>query len=530
MRTSRLIPLALPAILTAVVAVGAGAQTTTSGKLPLEVGSGTVYGDLGPASADVKATALSALNRFGSQLHIDAARLQPETVRHSILGTHVRGRSFAHGLPIDGSAWLVSIVNGRVIQVEAHDVTLPVAPVRPVISSVSAVAAAVARVLATTNAAVAPKAERLLVADHGTLRDTWRVWTLAQHGAARVDVDAVTGKVRTVTDSAKHADGNATLYDPNPVVTLKDNTLRDPSLDADILGILPEQTNAKLNSALRLMPIKDVNQTLSYAGVLQGPWVNVVGSVPFTSLDMRFNRTDPRFTAAMSYAHIDRYQRYLQDVLGFTGQNGVNNESQLVLAPSQPQDNSFYQPGNDLINFGNGGVDDAEDAEVILHEYGHAMQDAQVPGWGDTEEGGAMGEAFGDFQSAAYFARTSGGFQDLCVADWDATSYSTTKPPCLRRMDSMKQYPKDLEKEVHADGEMWSSFLWRVRAALAKKTVQRSDLALKLVIASHELQTPETDFRHGVAALKSAARILGHKEWVPLITKAAAVNGMPNSL
>src|SRR3712207_7035090 len=35
------------------------------------------------------------------------------------------------------------------------------------------------------------------------------------------------------------------------------------------------------------------------------------------------------------------------------------------------------------VTFGNGGVDDAEDADIILHELGHAIHDNQVPGWGE---------------------------------------------------------------------------------------------------------------------------------------------------
>jgi zinc metalloprotease ZmpB len=55
-----------------------------------------------------------------------------------------------------------------------------------------------------------------------------------------------------------------------------------------------------------------------------------------------------------------------------------------------------------------------------------------------------------------------------CVADWDSTSYTTTVPHCLRRVDGTKHYPEDLEspREVHADGEIWSRALWDIRQAL----------------------------------------------------------------
>ena len=52
-------------------------------------------------------------------------------------------------------------------------------------------------------------------------------------------------------------------------------------------------------------------------------------------------------------------------------------------------------PKNEL-RFGKGGVDDAEDAEVILHEYGHAIHFAQNFSFA-SEEAGAISEGFGDY-------------------------------------------------------------------------------------------------------------------------------------
>lgn len=74
-------------------------------------------------------------------------------------------------------------------------------------------------------------------------------------------------------------------------------------------------------------------------------------------------------------------------------------------------------------------MDDAEDAGVIAHEYGHSIQDNQVPGFGDSIEGGSMGEGFGDYLGAVYEDALSGkSFGRACVAEWDATSYSAGDP------------------------------------------------------------------------------------------------------
>ena len=155
----RLLPcIALSVVLTA----GVGAYASPEHRVPLLVGSDVVYGDLGPASSDVRATAAKALRRWGVKLHVEAARFTAETVRTSILGTHVRGRAQVMGVPIDGTASLVTISHGRVVQVEAHDLGLPGLPARHVISAARAIGTAVARVLAPTNALVSPRAERLL--------------------------------------------------------------------------------------------------------------------------------------------------------------------------------------------------------------------------------------------------------------------------------------------------------------------------------------------------------------------------------
>ena len=148
-------------------------------------------------------------------------------------------------------------------------------------------------------------------------------------------------------------------------------------------------------------------------------------------------------------------------------------------------------------------MDDAEDAEVILHEYGHSIQDNQVPGFGNTLEAGSMGEGFGDYWGASVSAQFSGGFQDLCLAEWDATSYSSTNPPCLRRLDSTKHYPEDLQNQVHADGEIWSAALWQIRGSLGAANADRA------VLASHFLLSPSATFNQGANAVVTAAISLG---------------------
>jgi hypothetical protein len=99
----------------------------------------------------------------------------------------------------------------------------------------------------------------------------------------------------------------------------------------------------------------------------------------------------------MAYFWINQAQEYLQS-LGFGSTlPPVNAQQQQVKVDQYGGDNSFQTDKPFRIRYGKGGVDDAEDAEVIVHEYGHAVHAAQVPGFGASEEAGSIGEAFGDY-------------------------------------------------------------------------------------------------------------------------------------
>jgi Zn-dependent metalloprotease len=155
------------------------------------------------------------------------------------------------------------------------------------------------------------------------------------------------------------------------------------------------------------------------------------------------------------------------------------------------------------VSFGTGGVDDAEDGEVVIHEYGHSVQDNQVPGFGATVEGGSMGEGFGDYLAGTVNASLAGDFQLTCIAEWDATSYAAGVPHCLRRLDSTKHFPEDRVGEVHADGEMWSASLFQIRTALG---AAKADT---LILQAHFLLTSRANFADGSNALVTAAQNLG---------------------
>ena len=254
--------------------------------------------------------------------------------------------------------------------------------------------------------------------------------------------------------------GTARVFAPNPVQDLGIQTLTDQK---DAASAVPA-------AAYHSVTLTD----LDGSGYLSGKWAVVrsqTGPPAYSPTNaFVYDRQQDQFEQVMAYYWITEAQRYIQS-LGFgTSFRPVNMRPQAVRINQWGADNSFATDKQDEIRFGKGGVDDAEDAEVILHEYGHAIHFSQGFQF-STEQAGAISEGFGDYWAVTVTEvvdKTLGvaSPDPACVADWDSTSYTSSVPHCLRRLDEGKTYPTDLVGEVHADGEIWSQALWTIRNAI----------------------------------------------------------------
>jgi zinc metalloprotease ZmpB len=256
--------------------------------------------------------------------------------------------------------------------------------------------------------------------------------------------------------------GSGRVFVSNPVQSLGNESLTDQK-DSD--AAVPA-------AAYYSVALTD----LDGSGYLQGKWAHIVsetgGRAYSPTNTFRYTRHQDEFEQVMAYYWITEAQRYIQS-LGFgTTRRGVNNRSQAVRINQWGVDNSFATDHPKLeLRFGKGGVDDAEDAEVILHEYGHAIHFAQNFSFA-SEQAGAISEGFGDYWAVtvANVVATGLGVPQLeplpCVADWDSVSYTSTVPHCLRRVDTNLMYPADLRGEVHYDGQIWSRALWDIRQSI----------------------------------------------------------------
>jgi hypothetical protein len=292
---------------------------------------------------------------------------------------------------------------------------------------------------------------------------------------------AVTTSALATKPGSNSSTGTGRVFLPNPVADLQNESLTDQK-DADY---------AELQPAYHVVTLTN----LDGSGYLRGDWANIraeTGPAAYsTDNEFLYGRDDDRFEQVMAYYWITEAQKYIQD-LGFgTTYPAINKESQDIRINQLGIDNSYSWDKHDVVRFGKGGVDDAEDAEVILHEYGHAMQDSQQTpfGFGTTVESGSIGEGFADYWGVTVSDVIAPTPDPACVADWDSVSYTSTIPHCLRRVDLNVHYPEDLNGEVHHDGRIWSRALWDIRGALGH--VEADTIILEAQFGDRDPTMPE---------------------------------------
>jgi hypothetical protein len=297
-------------------------------------------------------------------------------------------------------------------------------------------------------------------------------------GIKEIIIDANSAAVLQNKDFVyTYEDGWGQVFNPNPV-----NSLNDPGL-CDYCPL--PNTNPNPYFTVPLLTLG----TATGGAILEGPFVVLrdiqpPSSAPPTASGNPFNfiyrRDEQSFAAVMVYFHVSRNQQYIQD-LGFSN---VLNRPLWVDAHGRDVNGSLYvsNPGPSLeehILLGDGGVDDAEDADIIVHEYGHAVQDNQAPGkFAHRGQPKAMGEGFGDYWAfSSYDGETEAlGYERFrfCIGEWDSV------PNCLRTVNSyLKADDFDIHLSPHRNGQIWSRTLLGIFLLLEKEVTD------SLVLQSH---------------------------------------------
>lgn len=422
----------------------------------------------------------------------DRSDLQLVEVKHGLASTTTRFQQTVDGIPVHGAIITINQNGDADFQFVHHalafdtvETTFPEPGENIPFSIAAAEAAAIEH--AEIESTFAPMRGELAwyVDQVGEIHQTWDIMVFSgvhPVGDFLTIVDVNTSEVLHQENRAAFASGSGHVFEPNPWQTQGSG---DGLVDDD-------DANSTVLEAQRV-PVT-LERLDEGTGLLIGEWVDLatLNSPTLDDVDADeasriydYTRDDPRFEQVVVYHTVDQLNNYFHE-LGFDDDsgtpNGIRDFPTLANAHWFTDDQSFYSTGDDAIHMGDGGVDDGEDADIIAHEYGHAIQWNQNPTWGGGEMG-AMGEGFGDWLAATFYMNTGDeAFQSLhaaAVGEWDALSYSSDDPPNLRRVDGNKMYPADLGFGVHADGEIWSRALWDLTANVGR------DESMQLVLEHH---------------------------------------------
>lgn len=209
---------------------------------------------------------------------------------------------------------------------------------------------------------------------------------------------------------------------------------------------------------------------------LKNQWVEVVDFDPparpvaaaATATGLWFGRADAGFEQVNALYHLTRARQYL-------GQLGYGHLHQFPIRVDahglSGADQSRFSPIDTTLSFGEGGVDDAEDADVVVHEYLHALASLAAPGASASVERRTLDEGNADYWAAVHSARLGGpaAYGREQVFNWDGHNEFWGG----RWVISSKLYPRDLAGNPYLDADVWSATLWQIRADLPAAAADR---------------------------------------------------------
>ena len=344
----------------------------------------------------------------------------------------------------------------------------------------------------------------------------WRVSipTEKPMGDWEVLVNAIDGRISNVKDLEMFHEGKGLIFNPDPLTTA----------GVDYGGAFKDNNDADSDS-LNNQRMEAVLRDITYEGglyKLKGPYAvlsdeeNPADNFPelADSSAFRYTRHQQEFEDVMVYYHIDLSTRHLILDLGYD----EPKQHQFKVDPHglNGDDNSHYMSSSNYCAFGEGGVDDAEDADVIWHEHAHSFQTNLTGGMSYSGETMSLQEGSSDYWAASY-SRITNSFHWGYVFNWDGHNEYWDG----RRCDLDWVYPDDYVSG-HDGGQIWSSALMDIWGDLGRYITDR------LFIETHYIWGYSPGLQDAAQAYIQADRNLYDGEHLSVIVDHFAAHGLVN--
>lgn len=260
----------------------------------------------------------------------------------------------------------------------------------------------------------------------------------------------------------KRASANALVYLPNPITSaqttyggnyIDNNDQTNPFLDAE-----------RIQKQITVNEVGGIYQLNNAYVLIREHSPPIIQPVTSTDGNFFYDRSESGFEDVNALYHITTFQEYIQS-LGFN--NLVNYQLAVDCHGFNGQDQSAFFPSTNppQLTFGTGGVDDAEDADVIIHEYGHAISHSAAPNTNIGTQRGALDESIGDYLAVSY-SRFHFEHDWFKVFNWDGHNEFWSG----RLAQTTKIYPNDLDFNIYADAPFFSSTLMEIEELIGRDT------------------------------------------------------------
>jgi len=279
----------------------------------------------------------------------------------------------------------------------------------------------------------------------GVFRAVWRSTLRVASPPELWDLftDAETGELLLAEERLLRWEGRGLVFDPDPKSALGDSTLEDRDDSAEAI---PEE-------AYREVTLRGIyRDERGYS--LASDFVDVFGpdgTIRMEEPEFFFNREDDGFEHVMAYYHISSFFNNLEDNIGIFSWVSVN-------VNAIEDDVSYFDPDDWTIYTGSGGVDDAEDADVLIHEATHVVI-ADYSGHLRGDEIPFLIEGFCDYFAGDYSYEAAPEYRPFELYNWDGHNEFWAG----RILNADYRYPDDADRQAHDAGQLWSSFLFAIR-------------------------------------------------------------------
>lgn len=201
-------------------------------------------------------------------------------------------------------------------------------------------------------------------------------------------------------------------------------------------------------------------------------------------------RNVPGFEWINSYYHITSFTEYINN-LGFQ-----LPDFPISIDPHYSgNDASFFQYmpaiGSGLLAFGDGGIDDAEDADALVHEAAHAVIIASSLSTPLGSERRSMDEGICDYFAASYSKNITTN-QWTKVFNWDGNGTWQG-----RSVQSGRKYPLSPAATIWLNGQIISEAMMRVRDSLGS---EKADSIFICALYSLSANSTMVDYARAVYA------------------------------